>query len=147
MDKEEINELIKLLEEHSLKKIRVRNGNFEVEIEKELYPSQSAAHISHHSYAVKSENVSLGKQESFDDSSYIKSPMVGTLYSAAAPDKPNFVKVGDIVTKDTVICIIEAMKVMNEVKANKEGRVAEILIDNAVPVEFGTKIIRIEKNL
>lgn len=75
---------------------------------------------------------------------FITSPMVGTYYSAPSPDDPIFVKVGDSVREDTIVCIIEAMKVMNEVKAGASGVIAEICVDNAHPVEFGTKLFRIE---
>lgn len=75
----------------------------------------------------------------------IKSPMVGTFYASSSPDHPPFVKIGDVVTEDTVVCIIEAMKVMNEVKAGKSGKIVEIYIENAHPVEFGTKLFKIEE--
>jgi acetyl-CoA carboxylase biotin carboxyl carrier protein len=78
-----------------------------------------------------------------DASSYITSPMVGTFYSANSPEDPPFVKVGDKVDKNTIVCIIEAMKVMNEVKAGVAGTVVEILVDNGHPVEFGSKLFRI----
>ena len=74
---------------------------------------------------------------------YIASPMVGTFYVSSSPDDSAFIKVGDRVEENTVVCIIEAMKVMNEVKAGKSGVISEILVDNAHPVEFGTKIFRI----
>lgn len=74
---------------------------------------------------------------------FVASPMVGTFYASASPDDPAFVKVGDRVEENTVVCIIEAMKVMNEVKAGASGVIAEIYVQNAHPVEFGTKIIRI----
>jgi len=74
---------------------------------------------------------------------FVTSPMVGTYYSTPSPDDPAFVKVGDRVEKHTVVCIIEAMKVMNEVKAGVSGVVAEILVENGNPVEFGTKLLRI----
>lgn len=77
------------------------------------------------------------------EGAYVTSPMVGTYYSAASPEAPLFVKVGDRVEENTVVCIIEAMKVMNEVKAGMKGTVAEICLTNAHPVEFGTKILRI----
>lgn len=73
----------------------------------------------------------------------VLSPMVGTFYNAPSPDDPAFVKVGDRVDENTVLCIIEAMKVMNEVKAGMSGTIAEVLVDNAHPVEFGTKMFRI----
>lgn len=70
--------------------------------------------------------------------------MVGTFYLSPSPEDPQFVSVGDKVDKNTVMCIIEAMKVMNEVKAGISGIVEEILVDNAHPVEFGTKLFRIK---
>lgn len=76
-------------------------------------------------------------------SAYVTSPMVGTFYSASSPEDSPFVKVGDRVEKNTVVCIIEAMKVMNEIKANVAGTVAEVLIETGQPVEFGTKLFRI----
>jgi acetyl-CoA carboxylase biotin carboxyl carrier protein len=69
--------------------------------------------------------------------------MVGTFYSSPSPDQPVFVKVGDRVSENTVVCIIEAMKVMNEVKAGVSGVVAEVLVSNAEAVEFGSKLFRI----
>jgi acetyl-CoA carboxylase biotin carboxyl carrier protein len=74
---------------------------------------------------------------------FVTSPMVGTYYTTPSPDEPAFVKVGDKVEKHTVVCIIEAMKVMNEVKAGVSGTVAEIFVENGHPVEFGTKLFRI----
>jgi acetyl-CoA carboxylase biotin carboxyl carrier protein len=74
---------------------------------------------------------------------YVTSPMVGTFYSAPSPEDPSFVKPGDRVEKNTVVCIIEAMKVMNEIKANVTGTVAEVLVEAGQPVEFGTKLFRI----
>lgn len=74
---------------------------------------------------------------------FIKSPMVGTFYNSPSPEDPPFVKVGDRIEPDTVVCIIEAMKVMNEVKAGVSGTVAELLVKGSQPVEFGTKLLRI----
>ena len=74
---------------------------------------------------------------------WITSPMVGTFYPAPSPDDPAFVKVGDKVQENTLVCIVEAMKVMNEVKAGISGTVAEICLENGHPVEFGTKLFRI----
>ena len=73
----------------------------------------------------------------------IKSPMIGTLYHAPSPESANYVEIGTEVGPDTVVCIIEAMKVMNEIKAEVRGVITEILIDNVKPVEFGQPIFRI----
>ncbi|MEM6552403.1 MAG: acetyl-CoA carboxylase biotin carboxyl carrier protein [Planctomycetota bacterium] len=74
----------------------------------------------------------------------IDSPMVGTFYSASSPDADAFVKVGDSVSADTVVCIVEAMKVFNEIKAETSGTVAEVLIENGQAVEFGQPLFRLK---
>lgn len=73
----------------------------------------------------------------------IVSPMVGTFYRAASPDAPAFVEVGKAVTEDTVVCIIEAMKVMNEIKAETSGVIAEVVADNGKPVQFGQALFKV----
>jgi acetyl-CoA carboxylase biotin carboxyl carrier protein len=74
----------------------------------------------------------------------VTSPFVGTFYRTPAPDQPAFVDVGSVVKKGQVLCIIEAMKLMNEIEADVAGRVAEILVENGQPVEFGQALFRIE---
>jgi acetyl-CoA carboxylase biotin carboxyl carrier protein len=74
----------------------------------------------------------------------INSPMVGTFYSSPAPDAPVYVEVGTVVNAETVVCIIEAMKVMNEIKAEMSGTIVEILAENGKPVEFGKPLFRIK---
>jgi acetyl-CoA carboxylase biotin carboxyl carrier protein len=87
------------------------------------------------------EHVDAAKEDT--TSSFVTAPIVGTFYSSPSPDDPSFVKVGDKIDKNTVICIIEAMKVMNEVKAGVSGTVAEVFVENGHPVEFGSKLFRI----
>ncbi len=74
----------------------------------------------------------------------VTSPFVGTFYRTPAPDQPPFVEMGSVVKKGQVLCIIEAMKLMNEIEADVAGRVAEILVENGQPVEFGQALFRIE---
>ncbi len=74
----------------------------------------------------------------------VTAPIVGTFYSAAGPDVPAYIKVGDRVQRDTVMCIIEAMKLMNEIEAETSGVVREILVQNEDPVEYGQVLFRIE---
>jgi acetyl-CoA carboxylase biotin carboxyl carrier protein len=74
----------------------------------------------------------------------IESPLVGTFYAAASPEAPAFVKVGDKVAADTVVCIVEAMKVMNEIKAERAGVVRKVMVENAQPVEFGQPLFYLE---
>jgi acetyl-CoA carboxylase biotin carboxyl carrier protein len=80
-----------------------------------------------------------------DDSVYVTSPFVGTFYRAPSPEAPVFVDVGQSVRKGQVVCIIEAMKLMNEIEAEAEGKVAEILVKNAEHVEFGQKLLRLTR--
>jgi acetyl-CoA carboxylase biotin carboxyl carrier protein len=74
----------------------------------------------------------------------IDSPTVGTFYSSPTPEEPVFVSVGDLVKADTTVCIIEAMKVFNQIPAEKAGRIVEVLVENGDPVEFGQPLFRIE---
>ena len=76
----------------------------------------------------------------------VKSPMIGTLYRRPSPDSDPFVEVGTAVAPDTVVCIIEAMKVMNEIKAEVKGVIAEVLVEDGKPVEYGQALFRIEPN-
>ncbi len=78
-----------------------------------------------------------------DKSTYITSPMVGTFYSTPSPESPAFVKVGDSVNPDSVVCIIEAMKIMNEIQSELKGTIAETLVESGQPVEFGQKLFRL----
>jgi len=76
--------------------------------------------------------------------SYIKSPMVGTFYRSASPESPPFVDTGAKVEEKTVICIIEAMKIMNEIQAETKGSVLEVLVENGQPVEYGQRLFKIK---
>ena len=76
----------------------------------------------------------------------ISSPMVGTFYAAASPDSPPFVKVGDHVGPETTVCIIEAMKVFNEIPAECSGQIVAVLVENGEPVEFGQPLFKVEPN-
>jgi acetyl-CoA carboxylase biotin carboxyl carrier protein len=77
--------------------------------------------------------------------STITSPMVGTFYSAASPESPSFVKVGQKTDADTVVCIIEAMKVMNEIQAELSGTIVECLVENGQAVEYGQPLFKVKK--
>ena len=89
-----------------------------------------------------------GRQEAATEESApaetIDSPIVGTFYRAPSPEADPFVKAGDEVQEDTVVCVVEAMKVMNEIKAEKKGRVKRVLLEDATPVEYGQPLIELE---
>ena len=76
----------------------------------------------------------------------IKSPMIGTLYRAPSPEATNYIEVGSSVNAETVVCIIEAMKVMNEIKAETSGVITQILVENGKPVEFGQPLFKVRPN-
>lgn len=76
----------------------------------------------------------------------IKSPMIGTFYRAPSPESVSYVEVGAEVNPDTVVCIIEAMKVMNEIKAEAKGVITQVLVENAKPVEFGQPLFKLRPN-
>lgn len=139
MKLEEIKKIVELLEKSKLHKLSLKKGDVELHLEKkqDVCPE-----------VVYKKEVSVAKetQEVKETGTYIKSPMVGTFYASSAPGKSHFVKEGTVVSKDTVVCIIEAMKVMNEVKAGENGVIKEILCSDASPVEFGTKLFKIEKS-
>jgi acetyl-CoA carboxylase biotin carboxyl carrier protein len=93
----------------------------------------------------RSEASGSGSESSASASSLkdITSPMVGTFYRTPSPESPSFVDVGTTVNEDTVVCIIEAMKVMNEIKAETSGVIAEILVENGKPVQFGQALFKV----
>lgn len=76
--------------------------------------------------------------------SIVKSPMVGTFYTAGSPESPAFVKIGDKVGVDTIVCIIEAMKVMNEIQAEISGTITEVLVENGEAVEYGQPLFKVK---
>ncbi len=142
MDFNEVKKLIKILEENKLKKIMIKKGDEEILLEKEdSYSPPPPPPMHHHHENIHPEKKALIEKEK---GVFVTSPMVGTFYIRPAPDQPPFIKVGDIVDEDTVVCIVEAMKVMNEVKAGVKGKIVEIYLQDSHPVEYGSKLFRIE---
>lgn len=160
MDVKQIKELMAAMGRAGIDKmVWKQEGDFEVQLERhpESHP-QTIAHYSHPPSTFMptptfeqdfqrplppARGVEEAAAKAEEPGVFVISPMVGTFYSSASPDDPSFVKVGDRVEPGTVVCIIEAMKVMNEVKAGVSGTVAEILTSNGSPVEFATKIMRV----
>ena len=88
----------------------------------------------------------VATEKADDDSKYItiKSPMIGTFYRKPSPDKPNFAEVGDNVSEGSVVCIIEAMKLFNEIESEVSGKIVKILVDDATPVEFDQPLFLVD---
>lgn len=147
MDVEMIKEIIAAFKEAELTKLSLKYDEFELKLGKEINMIQTvnqmvkapvqmtAAVISNEENQV----VSADKEDMLPKESkkLIKSPMVGTFYSASSPGEVPFVTVGTKVKKGDVVCVVEAMKLMNEVEAEEDGEIAEILVDNEEMVEYG----------
>lgn len=132
---------MQVLEKSKLKKMVIKQDDFELHLEKPSNPLPEQVQIqtiqSKVETSIEPSPVAQTAKE------VIESPMVGTFYNAPSPDQASFVKVGDKVDENTVVCIVEAMKVMNEVKAGKRGTISEILVENTEPVEYGTPLFQI----
>jgi len=145
MDIRKVKKLIELLEESQINEIEIHEGEESVRISRQ--PNMSATrqvqeyHLPPQPVPVAPvhqtpENYSPSEPIS-DDSTTITSPMVGTFYSAPAPDAEPFVKIGQRVNPGETLCIIEAMKMMNQIEAEHAGTIEDILVENGQPVEFG----------
>ena len=142
MDLRKIKKLIEMLQESDLSEIEVKEGEESVRINRKKgnveIPQQIVA-----AQVQKKEAVENG-DESEENLSYIQSPMVGTFYRSPAPGKPPFVEIGQKVKKGDTICIIEAMKMMNQVKSEFDGKIVDIKVENGQPVEFNESLVSIE---
>jgi len=133
-----------MLEESNLNEIEVSQGEESVRISK----SSNQNNFVSNAPLNNDTNINSSNNEIKDThelrGNLVTSPIVGTFYRKPSPDKEPFVKVGDIVNKGDVLCIIEAMKMMNEIKSDFDGKIISIEVDDAQPVEFGQTIIVIE---
>ncbi len=143
MDIRKIKKLIEMLQDSDLTEIEVQEGEESVRIVRgsDQPIEVKTASFSPASVIAPSENNGLLANES---SSQIKSPIVGTFYRKPAPDKPPFVEIGSHVNAGDVVCIVEAMKMMNEIKSEFSGKVSAINIEDGEPVEFDQSLIVIE---
>ena len=146
MDIRKIKTLIEMLEASNLNEIEVSQGEESVRISKS---SGEIKALQDSNIGINNESQSINKIDNNQIENEIKgnqvtSPIVGTFYRKPSPDKEPFVKVGDIVNKGDVLCIIEAMKMMNEIKSEFDGKISSIEVDDGQPVEFGQTIIVIE---
>ena len=146
MNLKEIKEMIQLMNENGLSEFEMEKDGLKIRLKKGaggviepsvVYEARPAA-----SPAKSAE--ALAKEAPPVKTTQIKSPMVGTYYSAPAPDAAPFLQVGSPIEVGQVICIIEAMKLMNEIKSEVRGKVTEVLVHNGDPVEFGQPLFLIE---
>ena len=142
MDLRKIKKLIEMLQESDLNEIEVKEGEESVRINRKKgdveIPQQIVAP------QVQSKEIVENVDEPEENLSFIQSPMVGTFYRSPAPGKPPFVEIGQRVKKGDTICIIEAMKMMNQVKSEFDGKIVDTKVENGQPVEFNESLVSIE---
>ncbi len=147
--RKEVEELAKILDEKRLTEIEYEAGGLRIRVARSGAPVAPAATVAPEPGATvisggSAKAADAGQVETDEQAGItVRSPMVGTFYVAASPDSPPFVGVGDRVRKGQVICIIEAMKLMNEIECEHDGVVTEILVENAEGVEFEQPLFRI----
>ncbi len=154
MQYDQIKELIQIFEHSDLNDLEVTLGNASVKLGRGMANAvEESPEAQMVQTAVKVENpvtdaapttVETAKTEPAAGDKIVTAPIVGTFYRASAPDQPPFVKVGDTIAKGDVVCIIEAMKFMNEVISEVDGTITEILVEDAQFVEFGQELFRVK---
>ncbi len=156
MDIKQIQELIKFVSRSGVNEVAIEQENFKITIKTNQTPVYvnaalpaaaapqpvAPAAVPATTVEVKAPSAPVAE----DTSKYItiKSPMIGTFYRSSSPDKPSFVNVGDEIGAGKVICIIEAMKLFNEIESEVSGRIVKVLVDNASPVEYDQPLFLVE---
>ncbi|WP_285060110.1 acetyl-CoA carboxylase biotin carboxyl carrier protein [Pedobacter ginsengisoli] len=157
MDIKQIQELIKFVSRSGVNEVAIEQKDFKITIKTNQTPTvvhatvpapvaTSAVPAAAAPLPVSPTETKAPAAAAEDTSNYItiKSPMIGTFYRSAGPDKPSFVNVGDEVSTGKVICIIEAMKLFNEIESEVSGRIVKVLVDNASPVEYDQPLFLVE---
>lgn len=147
-DLNQVRELLSILNQTDIEELCLKSSDFELTIRKGAAPAVAIASppaslpVSEPTPTTASASP-VATAASNKNWVEVTSPMVGTFYRAPGPDEPPYINVGDVVRSGQVICIIEAMKLMNELEAEVNGEVVEILVENGKPVEFGQPLMRI----
>lgn len=144
MDIEEIRELIRLMVDNDLAELDVSDGENKVKLKRGADGEPVIVAAPAPAASAPQAGPVEAAPAADDGLVEIKSPMVGTFYSATSPDSEDLVSIGSGVGEDTVVCIVEAMKVMNEIKAECIGTIAEVCVRNAQPVEYGQVLFKVK---
>lgn len=151
MNIEEIKKILQLMQENNLAEFEMEKDGFRIALKKSQPQNQSQhqpQNVLPQMSQINTQTVVPEKPvlEKEDKTKYheIISPMVGTFYAAPSPDSEPFVKIGDEINVDDVLCILEAMKVMNEIKSEVHGRIVDILVENGESVEYGQPLFKVE---
>jgi len=152
VDLKDIKAIIDLMKKNSISEFELERADYKIKLKRgggalghpeELAPSQ-AYMVPATLPALAGGTVAAAALVKASNDAEVKSPMIGTFYRAPSPESDNYVEVGSEVNPDTVVCIIEAMKVMNEIKAEIGGVVLQVLVENGEPVEFGQPLFLIQ---
>ncbi|WP_298616023.1 acetyl-CoA carboxylase biotin carboxyl carrier protein [uncultured Thermosynechococcus sp.] len=151
LDLNQVRELLLMFDQTSVTELNLKSGELELQLRKREQISSNPAVVVAPAPPSATTSTPAPAPEPTPPPANRKTvdivaPMVGTFYRAPAPDEPPFVEVGDTVKKGQVVCIIEAMKLMNEIEAEVNGQVVEILVQNAEPIEYGQPLMRILPN-
>lgn len=154
MNIKEIRELVKIVEKSSMNEFSLQEGDLKIKMSKisanqatQVQVAAEPAAVPVQATSPQTEQKVESKPEVRDNNLVeIKSPIVGTFYTSPAPDADPYVKVGDKVKEGQVLCIVEAMKLMNEIESEVNGTLAEILVENGTPVEYNQPLYLIRKN-
>jgi acetyl-CoA carboxylase biotin carboxyl carrier protein len=158
-NQDEIREILEMMRQHELTEFELERDDLKIRIKKggtvtpvpviattqPAVPQATlpASNASQQSEPAAAETDEPGQLEGIE-LAVVKSPIVGTFYRASEPGAPNFVEVGDTVRKGQVLCIIEAMKLMNEIESEYDGEIANIYVDNGLPVQYGERLFAIK---
>ncbi|MCH8556378.1 MAG: acetyl-CoA carboxylase biotin carboxyl carrier protein [Balneolia bacterium] len=156
MDLKLIQSLLDMISESDLNEVAIEEGNLKIKVKKQseaaapreqVYYAQAPAAPQASAPAAPAAQPAAEKPAAApSNTEEIKSPIVGTFYAAPNPESPDFVKVGDTIKKGDVLCIVEAMKIMNEIESEVSGKVVKVLVSDAQPVEFDQPLFLIEPN-
>ncbi|MCH1509286.1 MAG: acetyl-CoA carboxylase biotin carboxyl carrier protein [Akkermansiaceae bacterium] len=152
MDLTEIKKIVKLMDDHGLSQFQYEKEDFNLKLKKgvdideiqSLLGSLGSAPAPVSPIAAPAPAPAAESTAPEPAGEEVSSPMVGTFYRKASPESPNFVEVGDAVSEGQTLCIIEAMKVMNEIKAEKSGTIAQVCVDDGNSVQFGDALFRLQ---
>lgn len=146
MDLEKIESLVKIIENSSLTEFTIKEGDLKITMSKlENGPVVVGGMSAVPAAAPLAVAEVDAQEEESEEEVFITSPIVGTFYAAAAPDVPAFVKVGDVVKSGQTVCILEAMKLMNEIDAEFDCEIEAVLVSNEQKVEYGQPLFRVKK--
>ena len=144
MNIKKIEEVVKLMEKHGLTEISVEEEGVKIHLKKGSSGTiEQTLEMRPHILAPATQEASPAQQEK-QNVVEIKAPMVGTFYKSPSPDSNPFVEVGGKVAEGDVVCVIEAMKLMNEIKSEVKGKIVDVLVGNGEPVEFGQIMFLVE---